>query len=79
MLDRVGRVLHQYTTELLLSPRPDPSTQVVEVDSGGVPWPVWVAIGAAVVGAGVTIGFLAQPNRPDQGDDPNTPLIKVPR
>jgi hypothetical protein len=66
VLDRVGRVLHQFSSELALPVRPPSSAQVVEVEKGGVPWPVWVAIvAAAVIGAGVTIGVVAQPSKPD--------------
>jgi hypothetical protein len=66
VLDRMGRVLHPFSADLLLPARPASSSQVVEVERGGVPWPVWVAIvAAAVIGAGVTIGVVAQPGKPD--------------
>ena len=66
VLDQYGRVLHQFSSEMLLPPRPQTNAQVVEVESGGVPWPVWVAIaGAAVIGAGITIGLTVPPDKPN--------------
>ena len=66
VLDGVGRVLHQFSSEMLLPLRPQANTQIVEVESGGVHWAVWVGIVAAVVvGAGITIGLTVPPDKPN--------------
>ncbi len=68
VLDGVDRVVQQFSAQILLGARPKPKAGervIVEVQRGGVPWPVWVGIGVAAVASGVIIGILAQPDLPD--------------
>lgn len=62
VLDRRQRTLHAFDNEMLLPARP-PAVRA-EVEDGGVPWIVWVGIGAGVIGASVAIALLAQPGGP---------------
>lgn len=77
VLNDVGHVLHQFSSELLLAPRPASTERVVEVETAPTLWPIWLAVGVAVVAGGVAIGFLAQPDLPD-GPDESVGRTKVP-
>jgi hypothetical protein len=63
IVGRSGRVLHQLSSEMLLPERPATRDQVV-VESG-VPWWIWVVVGAVTIGAAVTVAVVAQPDLPD--------------
>lgn len=66
VLDQRDRVIHTFENESILPARPPPPDRV-EGDGAGVPWFVWVGIGAGVIGASVAIAVLAQPSGPDCG------------
>jgi hypothetical protein len=68
VLSREGRVLHQFSAEMLIPARPLANERVVEVDSGPVLWPLWVGLAAVIVGAGITVAILAPPDVPDGVD-----------
>lgn len=63
VVDRLGREVHQFSSELLLPTRPNAKGVVVEVDSGPAWW-VWALVGTAVVGSAVAVAFVAQPDLP---------------
>lgn len=66
VIDQQSRVLHTFENESILPARPPPPERV-DGDGAGVPWFVWVGIGAGVIGASVAIAVLAQPSGPDCG------------
>jgi hypothetical protein len=77
VLDRVGRVLHQFSSDLALSARPQANVEIVEVEKDSLSWLIWVSIiGAAVIGGGIAIGVIAQRDLPDvpEGGLGRTPL-----
>jgi hypothetical protein len=67
-LDAVGRVVLPFSSQLLLPPRPAPDVVVVAPPpaeaEGGIPWWVWVVVGAAVVAGAGTAVVVAQPRLP---------------
>lgn len=60
----VDRLLHQFTSDILLANRPaslDPS----EAGSDASSWLLWAGLGTGAVVAAVAIGLLARPGLPD--------------
>lgn len=65
VIDPKEQVLYSFEHELLVPARP--SAPLAGADEGGVPWLVWVGIGAGVIAASVAIAVLAQPSAPCGG------------
>jgi len=63
VIDPKERVIYAFENELIVPARP----LAADSNDGGIPWLVWVGIGAGVVAASVAIAFLAQPSAPCGG------------
>lgn len=65
VVDALDREVHRFSSEILLPERPPPSDVVVKVESEPVSWVVWALVGAAVVGSGIAVAAVAQPDLPE--------------
>jgi hypothetical protein len=63
VIGRSGRVLHQFSSEMLLVGRPAAKTAVVVED--GIPWWTWVVVGGIAIGSAAAVLVIAQPSAPD--------------